>query len=157
MCGGDADGYFTEMTNNPEHQSVTLFNLKPGITYECQFAVESLSGYSNFLTMGPFTVTNGSSVGGYASSESLAKSGVTLENSPTELHMCPVDQLLTFPVNIKKLQAHLVRLGFNPGPIDGIRGPMTTAAIKQAQLKLGTLADGLVGPLTRNLINNSCK
>lgn len=153
-CGGDADGYFTNMANDPEHQSVTLVNLKPGITYECQFGIQSLSGYSNFVHIGPFRVSYAS---GYASPTPLLHTETPLVSQSNSRHICPADQLLTFPVNIKKLQAHLVRLGLNPGPIDGIRGSMTTAAIKQAQAKLGTRTDGLVGPLTRNLINNSCK
>jgi|GEM_PF-6700819 len=38
----------------------------------------------------------------------------------------------------------------------GILGPITDGAIKRMQTYLGTKADGLVGPLTRALINNSC-
>jgi peptidoglycan hydrolase-like protein with peptidoglycan-binding domain len=60
-------------------------------------------------------------------------------------------------VNIKKLQTHLARLGFNPGPIDGIRGKMTTDAVEKFQVSLHVVADGVVGPITRSLINNSCK
>jgi peptidoglycan hydrolase-like protein with peptidoglycan-binding domain len=49
------------------------------------------------------------------------------------------------------------RLGFKAGPVDGILGPLTDAAIKRMQKFLGTTPDGLVGPRTRVLINNSCK
>ena len=49
------------------------------------------------------------------------------------------------------------RLGFNAGPVDGILGPITDGAIKRMQKFLGTAQDGLVGPKTRALINNSCK
>ncbi len=54
------------------------------------------------------------------------------------------------------LQTHMQRLGFNPGPIDGIIGPLTDGAIKRMQAFLGTIQDGLVGPITRGLINHSC-
>jgi peptidoglycan hydrolase-like protein with peptidoglycan-binding domain len=57
---------------------------------------------------------------------------------------------------VKILQTHMNRLGFNSGPVDGILGPITDGAIKRMQKFLGTYQDGLVGPITRSLINNSC-
>ncbi len=57
---------------------------------------------------------------------------------------------------VKILQTHMNRLGFNSGPVDGILGPITDGAIKRMQKFLGTDQDGLVGPITRSLINNSC-
>ncbi len=61
---------------------------------------------------------------------------------------------------VKLLQAHMNRLGFNSGAVDGILGPMTDGAIKRMQKALGfseKLIDGYVGPLTRERINNSCE
>jgi len=49
------------------------------------------------------------------------------------------------------------RLGFNAGKIDGILGKNSDAAIKRMQKFLGTKQDGLVGPITRELLNNSCE
>lgn len=57
---------------------------------------------------------------------------------------------------VKILQAHMNRLGFNSGPVDGILGPLTDGAIKRMQNFLGTAADGYVGSKTRALINTSC-
>ncbi len=57
---------------------------------------------------------------------------------------------------VKILQAHMNRLGFKSGPVDGILGPITDGAIKRMQKYLGTRTDGLVGPVTRSLINQSC-
>jgi peptidoglycan hydrolase-like protein with peptidoglycan-binding domain len=57
---------------------------------------------------------------------------------------------------VKILQTHMNRLGFNSGPVDGILGSITDGAIKRMQKFLGTYQDGLVGPVTRSLINNSC-
>ncbi len=57
---------------------------------------------------------------------------------------------------VKILQAHMNRLGFASGKEDGILGPITDGAIKRMQKFLGTIQDGLVGSLTRELINNSC-
>lgn len=87
---------------------------------------------------------------------------------------CPTDQLLTQNLRAPSrngafnsytkgvvtqaniLQAHLNRLGFNSGPVDGILGPISTGAIKRMQIYLGTTPDGYVGPITRGLLNKSC-
>ena len=57
---------------------------------------------------------------------------------------------------VKLLQGHMNRLGFESGPEDGILGKLTDGAIKRMQIFLGTTPDGMIGPITRNLINNSC-
>ena len=57
---------------------------------------------------------------------------------------------------VKLLQAHMNRLGFRSGPEDGIFGSQTDAAVKRMQKYLGTFRDGIVGPITRSLINHSC-
>jgi peptidoglycan hydrolase-like protein with peptidoglycan-binding domain len=51
--------------------------------------------------------------------------------------------------NIAQLQQQLASRGFDPGSIDGVRGPRTTAAVKAFQKANGLEADGIVGPLTR--------
>ncbi len=122
------------------------------------------------------------SVGGYTSSTFLAQQGITLTNSSTNSTspslgnkgVCTATQTLTQNLRApsrngvynsytqgivseaKILQAHLNRLGFNSGPEDGILGPLSTGAIKRMQMYLKTTPDGYVGPITRELINNSC-
>lgn len=99
---------------------------------------------------------------------------VTVSKPANDSSRCPVDQLLSQNLKsgsrngrynkytggivkeAKILQSHMNRLGFSAGPIDGILGKLTDAAIKRMQKYLGTYQDGMVGPLTRNLINNSC-
>lgn len=94
-------------------------------------------------------------------------------SSPTPA-TCPADQIITqnlrapsrngvynsytagIVLQADRLQKHLERLGFNPGPIDGILGPLSTGAIKRMQEFLKTTPDGYVGPLTRGLLNTSC-
>jgi len=44
----------------------------------------------------------------------------------------------------KELQTRLARRGFNPGEIDGMIGPMTTAAVKKYQNSLGLIPDGYI-------------
>jgi hypothetical protein len=120
--------------------------------------------------------------GGYASSAYLKKMGIVLNpnqtssvnNGNNDATTCPADQILSqnlrsgsrngkyhpytkaIVTEANRLQAHLNRLGFKSGPVDGILGPITDGAIKRMQKFLGTYQDGMIGPITRGLINNSC-
>lgn len=49
---------------------------------------------------------------------------------------------------VAALQAILETRGFDPGPIDGIFGPLTERAVRAAQVALGLTVDGLAGNLT---------
>ena len=51
-------------------------------------------------------------------------------------------------MKIKDIQQQLAARGYTPGPIDGIWGRQTAAAVRQFQAKHGLEADGIVGPLT---------
>ena len=48
----------------------------------------------------------------------------------------------------KRIQKRLDDLGFDPGPIDGIEGPKTNAAIVAFKQSVGLRARPYVGPLT---------
>ena len=50
---------------------------------------------------------------------------------------------------VSNLQRWLADHGFNPGPIDGIFGPKTKAAVVAFQSAAGITVDGIVGPQTR--------
>jgi GH24 family phage-related lysozyme (muramidase) len=50
---------------------------------------------------------------------------------------------------IAGIQAALTALGYSPGPVDGISGPQTIAAVQRFQTDHGLASDGLVGPNTR--------
>jgi hypothetical protein len=50
--------------------------------------------------------------------------------------------------DVRQVQAALTRHGFDPGPIDGIPGPKTTAAVRAFQASRGLVQDGLVGIAT---------
>jgi uncharacterized protein (TIGR02594 family) len=51
-------------------------------------------------------------------------------------------------MNVRDIQAALQAAGFNPGPVDGVRGRQTIAAIKAFQASNGLTADGIIGPQT---------
>lgn len=48
----------------------------------------------------------------------------------------------------KNVQRRLIKLGFNPGSIDGVRGRKTVAAVKRFQASQDLIEDGIVGPKT---------
>jgi len=54
--------------------------------------------------------------------------------------------------DVKEWQELLVRAGYPIGT-DGAFGPQTTGATKQAQSRVGTAPDGIVGPETRSKVN----
>ncbi len=54
--------------------------------------------------------------------------------------------------NVKGIQKALQKLGYDPGKIDGLMGPNTTAAIKKFQQHNGLAADGILGPKTQGAL-----
>lgn len=50
------------------------------------------------------------------------------------------------PFSTQDVQAHLKRLGYDPGVVDGIFGPKTEAAVKAFQASQGVVQTGVVGP-----------
>lgn len=51
---------------------------------------------------------------------------------------------------VKLIQSLLARIGYNPGPVDGIYGPQTQRAVIAFQRDNGLTPDGIVGPVTWN-------
>jgi lysozyme len=50
--------------------------------------------------------------------------------------------------DVRRLQAALAAQRFSPGPIDGVFGPRTLAAVRAFQQAKGLRVDGIVGPKT---------
>lgn len=50
--------------------------------------------------------------------------------------------------DVAVLQSRLVEMGFNPGRVDGIFGPLTEAAVSDFQKSVGAKVDGVCGPGT---------
>jgi peptidoglycan hydrolase-like protein with peptidoglycan-binding domain len=55
--------------------------------------------------------------------------------------------------DVTAYQQQLADRGFDPGPVDGVKGPRTTAAVKAFQKANGLVEDGIVGPKTRAALN----
>jgi hypothetical protein len=58
---------------------------------------------------------------------------------------------------VAALQAELLRVGLDPGPIDGVLGEKTAGAVREFQRRRCHVptADGIVGPLTWMILANS--
>lgn len=54
--------------------------------------------------------------------------------------------------NVAALQVALQARGFYAGPIDGLQGPVTTAAVRRFQRQRGLVVDGVAGPRTRHAL-----
>lgn len=59
--------------------------------------------------------------------------------------------------DVLELQKILKSFGFNPGPLDGIFGPLTEKAVREFQMSVGLNPDGIVGPKTLSKINEAAK
>lgn len=49
---------------------------------------------------------------------------------------------------VKAVQRALTEAGFDPGPVDGLRGPKTDEALVAFQNENGLVPDGVLGPKT---------
>jgi peptidoglycan hydrolase-like protein with peptidoglycan-binding domain len=56
--------------------------------------------------------------------------------------------------SVRAMQARLRQLGHRPGPIDGIFGPRTEAAVKRFQQQQGLAIDGIAGRRTFSALRN---
>jgi hypothetical protein len=106
--------------------------------------IHPYNGYSKLFQAG-------ASVKSSDKQQSDAPTGTTTSKNGFELGI-PSGRTGTEVADIQKV---LVALGFDIGPngVDGIRGPDTSAAVKQLQSKLGVTVDGDPGPETVGALN----
>ena len=58
---------------------------------------------------------------------------------------------------VRTVQRTLRRLGWQPGPVDGLYGPRTETAVTRFQTAAKVAADGIVGPRTRQALTRATK
>ena len=73
---------------------------------------------------------------------------------PTSITLNCADNAVAPLNNLKDIQTFLNCNGFNPGPIDGLAGSRTDGAIKSFQKTVGLVADGEVGPATKQAMRS---
>ena len=73
---------------------------------------------------------------------------------PTSITLNCADNAVAPLKNLKDIQTFLNCNGFNPGPIDGLAGSRTDGAIKSFQKTVGLVADGEVGPATKQAMRS---
>lgn len=66
--------------------------------------------------------------------------------------VAPIDDAVDLRTTLG-IQRALERLGFDPGPIDGIPGALTRSAVVAFQRAASLAPDGIVGPLTRTALD----
>lgn len=59
--------------------------------------------------------------------------------------------------DVLDLQRILKGFGFNPGPLDGVFGPLTEKAVREFQMSVGLNPDGIVGPQTLKRLSESAR
>src|SRR5690554_4137469 len=75
---------------------------------------------------------------------------------PSPTQPCPLLQQGSSGPAVRDLQTRLRNFGFDPGPIDGIFGSRTRAAVVDFQRSRGLVPDGLVGVLTWTALGVNC-
>ena len=61
---------------------------------------------------------------------------------------------VTPSASVKKLQQELGQLNYDEGPVDGVMGPQTTAAIKDLQRQAGLPQTGTMNAATQKALDN---
>jgi SpoIID/LytB domain protein len=84
----------------------------------------------------------------------LQKEPAFAHKVPTSITLNCADNAVAPLNNLKDIQTFLNCNGFNPGPIDGLAGSRTDGAIKNFQKTVGLVADGEVGPATKQAMRS---
>ena len=104
---------------------------KPEALRAAQLALKSMPKFSHPFHWAPFVMIGDWIGGGGLQKESASSASSDLES-------------LTGRAVIKKVQSYLSRLGYSPGPADGIMGSNTRTAIKAFQRDNGLYVDGKI-------------
>ncbi|HZK00903.1 MAG TPA: LysM peptidoglycan-binding domain-containing protein [Tissierellaceae bacterium] len=81
---------------------------------------------------------------------------ICIPTSTPPTQPCPTLRLGSRGASVTELQRRLLSFGFNPGPIDGIFGSQTQAAVISFQRSRNLVADGVVGVQTWTALGVNC-
>jgi peptidoglycan hydrolase-like protein with peptidoglycan-binding domain/DNA invertase Pin-like site-specific DNA recombinase len=116
-------------------------------TYRVPFSRAGLAGLLAALVL---LCLPGASIAGGASDSSSA-----LASGPAVLQYGDGYGQASGAAAVRDVQRALRRLGWQPGPVDGLYGPRTQAAVIRYQTAAGLAADGVVGAGTRQALTNA--
>ena len=96
------------------------------------------------------TTTPAASASNSAPAASAASSAPASPAQPTT----PTSPAVTPSASVKKLQQQLGQLNYYEGPVDGIMGPQTAAAVKDLQRQAGLPQTGTMNAATQAALNH---
>ena len=111
-------------------------------------SIDGIFGPKTETAVKSFQKSKGLVVDGIVGNNTWAAIYKALQNPPTH----PILRIGSTGEAVKRLQASLTNLGYNPGPIDGIFGSKTETAVKSFQKSKGLVVDGIVGNNTWDAI-----
>jgi peptidoglycan hydrolase-like protein with peptidoglycan-binding domain len=124
-------------------------------------ATDGIFGSRTFAAVQAFQAANGLAVDGIVGVQTWTALGVNCQAPPPPppppIGACPTLRLGTRGNSVVRLQRLLANAGFNPGPIDGIFGPGTLAAVRAFQASRGLRVDGIVGVQTWTALGVNCQ
>ena len=93
-------------------------------------------------------------IGAFFLSLSMQSEAYSFTNIKYDTNFYCADNAVAPLDSVMDIQTYLSCNGFSPGPIDGVAGGRTTAAIKTFQASVGLTADGVVGPATKQAMRS---
>ena len=129
-------------------QSLTKLGYSPG-------PIDGIFGSKTETAVKAFQKAKGLVVDGIVGNNTWAAISKALQITPPSTH--PLLKRGSTGAQVTYLQQSLTKLGYNPGPIDGIFGSKTETAVKLFQKSKGLVVDGIVGNNTWAAIDKALK
>ncbi|MCJ7689371.1 MAG: peptidoglycan-binding protein, partial [Clostridiaceae bacterium] len=119
--------------------SLTKLGYKPG-------PIDGIFGSLTEKAVRSFQIAKGLVVDGIVGNNTWSAIDKLLQNTPTPTHF--ILRRGNTGYAVEYLQQSLTKLGYKPGPIDGIFGSLTEIAVRLFQIAKGLIVDGTVGNYT---------